>query len=48
MAKYKGRGLFTVKTGEDHGHAWTQTKITPKGIVWLEALYGASTTEKAY
>jgi phage antirepressor YoqD-like protein len=33
-------GLFTVKTGaSDFGHAYTQTRITPKGVQWIAQRY---------
>lgn len=28
-------GYCEVKTGERNGHAWTQTRFTPKGIAWM-------------
>lgn len=35
-------GLFTVKTGKsDFGHAFTQTRVTPKGIRWIAERYAS-------
>lgn len=35
-------GLFTVKTGtSDFGHAYTQTRVTPRGIQWLAERYAS-------
>jgi phage antirepressor YoqD-like protein len=34
-AQYQHRGLFEVKTGETHGHAWQQTRFTPEGVAWI-------------
>ena len=32
----QSRGLFTVKTGTaEHGHNFTQTRVTSKGIQWI-------------
>lgn len=35
-------GLFTVKTGtSDFGHAFTQTRVTPKGVQWIAERYAS-------
>ncbi|MDW5510433.1 phage antirepressor KilAC domain-containing protein [Serratia proteamaculans] len=35
-------GLFTVKTGKsDFGHAFTQTRVTPRGIRWIAERYAS-------
>lgn len=35
-------GLFTVKTGtSDFGHAYTQTRVTPRGIQWIADRYAS-------
>lgn len=35
-------GLFTVKTGTtDFGHAYTQTRVTPRGISWIAERYAS-------
>ncbi|HBP8874103.1 TPA: phage regulatory protein/antirepressor Ant [Escherichia coli] len=35
-------GLFTVKTGSsDFGHAYTQTRITPRGVEWIAQRYAS-------
>lgn len=35
-------GLFTVKTGtSDFGHAYTQTRVTPKGVQWIAERYAS-------
>nr|WP_237735421.1 phage antirepressor KilAC domain-containing protein [Serratia fonticola] len=35
-------GLFTVKTGtSDFGHAFTQTRVTPRGIKWISDRYSS-------
>lgn len=35
-------GLFTVKTGtSDFGHAFTQTRVAPKGIQWIAERYAS-------
>uniref|UniRef100_A0A182TC81 KilA-N domain-containing protein n=1 Tax=Anopheles maculatus TaxID=74869 RepID=A0A182TC81_9DIPT len=35
-------GLFTVKTGtSDFGHAFTQTRVTPRGIQWIADRYAS-------
>lgn len=33
-------GRFTVKTGEEHGHAYLQTRVEPKGLAWLADALG--------
>lgn len=40
-ANHIDAGRFTVKTGENqnNGHAFTQTKFTPKGIQWIAGLW---------
>ena len=36
----QSRGLFTVKTGTaEHGHNFTQTRVTSKGIQWIAQRY---------
>ncbi|SMB88018.1 Phage antirepressor protein YoqD, KilAC domain [Pasteurella testudinis DSM 23072] len=36
------KGLFTVKTGTtDHGHNFTQTRVTGKGIQWIASRYAS-------
>jgi hypothetical protein len=35
FAQYHHKGFFEVKTGEKFGHAYHQTKFTPKGIAWI-------------
>lgn len=42
-AQHIDAGRFTVKTGENqhNGHAFTQTKFTPKGIQWIAGLWAA-------
>lgn len=42
-ANHIDAGRFTVKTGENqnNGHAFTQTKFTPKGIQWIAGLWAA-------
>lgn len=38
----QSRGLFTVKTGTaEHGHNFTQTRVTSKGIQWIEQRYAS-------
>lgn len=39
---------FTVKTGENqqNGHAFTQTKFTPKGIQWIAGLWAAQQVQE--
>ncbi|MCY1699503.1 phage antirepressor KilAC domain-containing protein [Lelliottia sp. SL45] len=35
-------GLFTVKTGtSDFGHAYTQTRVTPRGVQWIAERYAS-------
>jgi phage antirepressor YoqD-like protein len=35
-------GLFSVKTGTtDFGHAYTQTRVTPRGISWIAERYAS-------
>lgn len=34
-AEHVQAGRFEVKAGEAHGHAYTQTRFTPKGIEWI-------------
>lgn len=35
-------GLFTVKTGAaETGHAFTQTRVTPKGLQWIAQRYAS-------
>lgn len=35
-------GLFSVKTGtSDFGHAYTQTRVTPRGIQWIADRYAS-------
>lgn len=35
-------GLFTVKTGtSDFGHAYTQTRVTPRGVQWIAVRYAS-------
>ncbi|UNK26244.1 phage antirepressor KilAC domain-containing protein [Serratia plymuthica] len=35
-------GLFTVKTGKsEFGHAFTQTRVTPRGISWIAERYAS-------
>ncbi|MFV8873613.1 phage antirepressor KilAC domain-containing protein [Serratia fonticola] len=35
-------GLFSVKTGtSDFGHAYTQTRVTPRGIQWIADRYSS-------
>ena len=38
--EYLDKGFFEVKTGEKHGHAFTQTKFTPAGIEWIARKIG--------
>nr|WP_245728010.1 phage antirepressor KilAC domain-containing protein [Nitrosovibrio tenuis] len=33
-------GRFEVKTGENDGFGFRQTRVTPKGIAWLAEKYG--------
>lgn len=46
-AQHIDAGRFTVKTGENatNGHAFTQTKFTPKGIQWIAGLWAAYQVE---
>lgn len=38
----QSRGLFTVKTGTaEHGHNFTQTRVTAKGIQWIANRYAS-------
>lgn len=38
----QSRGLFTVKTGTaKHGHNFTQTRVTSKGIQWIAQRYAS-------
>jgi putative phage antirepressor ANT len=38
----QNRGLFTVKTGTaEHGHNFTQTRVTSKGIQWIAQRYAS-------
>lgn len=38
----QSRGLFTVKTGTaEHGHNFTQTRVTSKGIKWIAQRYAS-------
>ena len=38
----QSRGLFTVKTGTaEHGHNFTQPRVTSKGIQWIAQRYAA-------
>ncbi|WP_193391775.1 phage antirepressor KilAC domain-containing protein [Trabulsiella odontotermitis] len=35
-------GLFSVKTGtSDFGHAYTQTRVTPRGVQWIADRYAS-------
>jgi phage antirepressor YoqD-like protein len=34
------KGRFEVKTGENDGFGFRQTRVTPKGITWLAEKYG--------
>lgn len=40
FATYQHSGYFTVKTGESNGHAFQQTRLTPKGISWISKRFG--------
>lgn len=40
FAAYQHSGYFTVKTGESNGHAFQQTRFTPKGISWISKRFG--------
>lgn len=35
VAEHISRGRFEVKTGEENGHAFTQSRFTPEGIEWI-------------
>lgn len=38
----QSRGLFTVKTGTaEHGHNFTQTRVTSRGIQWIAQRYAS-------
>lgn len=37
--KYHAQELFEVKTGEANGHAYTQTRVTAKGVQWIAERY---------
>jgi phage antirepressor YoqD-like protein len=39
MAEQRHAGRFTVKTGEANGHAFIQTRFTPKGLAWIAGKY---------
>ncbi len=39
------QGLFEVKTGEKGGYAFTQTRVTTKGIEWLAQRYASELGE---
>ncbi|SUT93439.1 antirepressor protein 1 [[Actinobacillus] rossii] len=40
--KSQERGLFTVKTGTaEHGHNFTQTRVTSKGIEFIASRYAS-------
>lgn len=39
-AEHLRDGYFTLRTGESHEHAYTQTRVTPKGIEWLRRKLG--------
>ncbi|AUR96574.1 Rha family regulatory protein [Vibrio phage 1.226.O._10N.261.48.E5] len=43
--KYHAEGLFDVKTGERNGHAYTQTRVTTKGLEWLAGRYASELME---
>lgn len=47
-AQHIDAGRFTVKTGENqhNGHAFTQTKFTPKGIQWIAGLWAAQQVQE--
>lgn len=40
MESNRGLGRFTVTPGTSGDKAFTQVKVTPKGVVWLSKLYG--------
>ena len=40
--KYHAKGLFDVKTGTtEHGHKYTQTRVTSKGIEYIASRYAS-------
>lgn len=39
--KYHEQKLFEVKTGERSGYAYTQTRITTRGLAWLSQRYAS-------
>ncbi len=43
--KYHEQKLFEVKTGERNGHAFTQTRVTTKGLTWLGERYASDLME---
>ena len=43
--KYHEQKLFEVKTGERNGHAFTQTRVTTKGLAWLGERYASDLME---
>ncbi|AUS02147.1 Rha family regulatory protein [Vibrio phage 2.095.A._10N.286.46.E10] len=43
--KYHEQKLFEVKTGERSGHAFTQTRVTTKGLTWLGERYASDLME---
>lgn len=45
--KYHEQKLFEVKTGERNGHAYTQTRVTTKGVAWLGQRYASDLMEDA-
>lgn len=40
FAQFQHNGYFEVKTGEANGHAFHQTRFTPKGISWITKRLG--------
>ena len=40
FAQFQHSGYFEVKTGEANGHAFHQTRFTPKGISWITKRLG--------
>lgn len=40
FAQFQHNGYFEVKTGEANGHAFHQTRFTPKGIAWITKRLG--------
>ena len=40
FAQFHHSGYFEVKTGEANGHAFHQTRFTPKGISWITKRLG--------